>query len=73
VGGVEEWLIPGVNGALAPGNPPTAKGLAHAVCAVIADPERHAQLCRAAVSSVSRFDLNTHVDRLLALFEQIRK
>jgi glycosyltransferase involved in cell wall biosynthesis len=73
VGGIEEWLIPGVNGALAPGTPPTAKGLAQAICEVIGDPDRHAQLSRGAVASVSRFDLETHVDRLLALFDQIRQ
>jgi glycosyltransferase involved in cell wall biosynthesis len=73
VGGIEEWLIPGVNGALAPGNPPTARGLAHAICDVIAHPDRHAQLSRGALASVRRFDLNIHVDRLLALFDQIRK
>jgi len=72
VGGIEEWLIPGVNGASAPGDPPTADGLASAICQVIGDPEKHAELCRGAAASVGRFDLNTHVDRLLALFEQIR-
>ena len=73
VGGIEEWLTPGVNGALAPGNPPRARGLAEAICEVIESPDRHAQLSRAAIASVGRFDLNTHVDRLLALFEQIRQ
>jgi glycosyltransferase involved in cell wall biosynthesis len=73
VGGIEEWLIPGVSGALAPGNPPTASGLAQAICEVIADPDHLASLSLAAIASVGRFDLNTHVDRLLALFEQIRK
>ena len=72
VGGIEEWLIPGINGAMAPGKPPTARGLADAICEVIADPARHAELSRGAEASVSRFDLNTHVDRLLALFQQIR-
>jgi glycosyltransferase involved in cell wall biosynthesis len=72
VGGIEEWLIPGLTGALAPGDPPSAAGLAQAICEVIADPAHHAELSLAASHSVSRFDLNTHVDRLLALFEQIR-
>lgn len=31
VGGIPEWLIEGVNGALAPGDPPSAEGLARAV------------------------------------------
>lgn len=31
VGGISEWLHHGVNGYLAPGNPPTVKGLAQAI------------------------------------------
>ena len=44
VGGIPDWLRPGVNGYLAPGDPPTPGGLAEAIIACVKDPETHARL-----------------------------
>jgi glycosyltransferase involved in cell wall biosynthesis len=71
VGGIEEWLIPGVNGMAAPGDPPTARGLAGAIVQCLADPHVHAQLCAGALAGAPRFGLGNHVDALLALFAYI--
>ncbi|MCZ6915996.1 MAG: glycosyltransferase family 4 protein [Gemmatimonadetes bacterium] len=48
VGGIPDWLIDGVTGALAPGDPPTPAGLAAAMVRVLADWETHAALAQAA-------------------------
>jgi glycosyltransferase involved in cell wall biosynthesis len=40
VGGIRQWLTDGENGRLAPGDPPTASGLAVAIATSLADPER---------------------------------
>ncbi len=44
VGGISEWLRPGVNGQLAPGDPPTAAGLAKAIVACLRDRQTHDKL-----------------------------
>ena len=44
VGGIPDWLRPGINGFLAPGDPPTARGLAEAIIACLENPETHARL-----------------------------
>lgn len=71
VGGIEEWLMPGVNGMLAPGNPPTASGLAAAIVACTLDSAVHAELCAGALANMNRFNLQTHVDALIALFRKV--
>jgi glycosyltransferase involved in cell wall biosynthesis len=73
VGGVGEWLIPGVNGMWAPGNPPTAGGLSGAIVGCLADAAVYHRLCEGALFNVDRFNLTAHVDRLLELFEKIRR
>jgi glycosyltransferase involved in cell wall biosynthesis len=72
VGGIAEWLVPGVNGMSAPGDPPKPAGLAKAIVACLADPAIYARLREGALAGAGRFDLGTHVDRLLVLFERIR-
>ena len=71
VGGVTEWLIPGVNGIAAPGNPPTVSGLAQAIVDCLREPALYAGLCQGSLRSAERFKLDLHVDRLLALFEKV--
>lgn len=44
VGGITDWLKEGQNGCLAPGDPPTADGLAHAIVRCLSDPHEHAAL-----------------------------
>ena len=64
VGGVRDWLRPGASGELAPGDPPTADGLAAAVVRALADPARLDRL-RAGAREVARgFGAGRHVDGL---------
>jgi glycosyltransferase involved in cell wall biosynthesis len=68
VGGIPDWLSDGVNGRLAPGDPPSAAGLAHAIVECVRDPAELARLRNGARERASRFDLDAHVDALLAIF-----
>jgi glycosyltransferase involved in cell wall biosynthesis len=65
VGGISQWLFDGVNGHLAPGNPPTADGLSQAIARCLADPVHHAQLRQGARRLSTRFTLERHMPQLL--------
>jgi glycosyltransferase involved in cell wall biosynthesis len=67
VGGNPEWLIDGVNGHLAPGDPPTAAGLADAIVKCLADPAHYAPLRENAVEVAGRFTLERHLRLLLPI------
>jgi glycosyltransferase involved in cell wall biosynthesis len=69
VGGIPEWLEDGVNGQLAPADPPTAAGLAAAIVAALRDPQRHARLRQGARAIAERFTLEQHVAELEQVFE----
>jgi glycosyltransferase involved in cell wall biosynthesis len=71
VGGIPEWLCDGLNGHLAPGNPPTASGLADAIWRCIGNREHHARLCDGARKQAARFNVAQHTERLCALFDEI--
>jgi glycosyltransferase involved in cell wall biosynthesis len=71
VGGISEWLHEGINGHLAPANPPTAAGLADAVVKCLADPGAYARLCRGARDVASRYSADNHIRDLVAVFEQV--
>lgn len=64
VGGIPDWLRPGVNGQLAPGDPPTVKGLAEAIVACVKNDDTHARLCAGAGRIAAEFDLDVHLDKL---------
>ena len=68
VGGIGEWLTPGRNGYLAPGNPPTVEGLTAAIVACLRDPQTHARLRDGAGRLSADFSFDTHVDLLLQAF-----
>jgi glycosyltransferase involved in cell wall biosynthesis len=68
VGGIGEWLTPGQNGQLAPGNPPTVEGLTAAIVACLKDPQTHARLREGAGHRSADFSFDTHVDLLLQAF-----
>lgn len=70
VGGIREWLHPGINGYLAPSNPPTARGLADAIVRCLQDPAEHQRLRAGALAVAQRFDLDRHVTQLSQLFTQ---
>lgn len=69
VGGIPDWLIDGVNGYLAPGNPPTAEGLAEAIIKCLRCRDTYALLRRGAIEKAQRFTLANHLDALLKIFE----
>ena len=71
VGGISEWLADGVNGHLAPGDPPTAGGLAEAVVRCLEDSTEYARLARGAVKTAHRFSLKNHLSGLLDIFEKV--
>ena len=65
VGGIPDWLRSGVNGYLAPGDPPTPGGLADAIIACLKDPETHARLRDGAGRVAAEFSLDRHMDALM--------
>lgn len=71
VGGIREWLIDGVNGYLAPGDPPTAAGLADAIIRCLRDPTTHAHLCRGAMEMAQHFKVGGHLGELVKVFEKV--
>ncbi len=64
VGGVRAWLTPGVNGQLASGSPPDARGLAAAIAGVVMDPASRAALGRGARARANEFARERHVEAL---------
>ena len=73
VGGVPDWLIDGVNGYLAPGDPPTARGLAEAIVRCLRDPSEHAKLRQGAVTVAEQFSIKSHLAALMDVFEHVAK
>jgi glycosyltransferase involved in cell wall biosynthesis len=71
VGGISEWLIDGINGSLAAGDPPSADGLADAILRCLNDPATYERLSRGAIETAQRFDTRTHVDSLLQIFRKV--
>jgi glycosyltransferase involved in cell wall biosynthesis len=71
VGGIPEWLSDGVNGRLAPGDPPSAAGLAHAIVECVRDPAELARLKNGAREQARRYGLQAHIDALLAIFASV--
>jgi glycosyltransferase involved in cell wall biosynthesis len=67
VGGIGEWLRDGVNGCLAPGRPPRARGLAEALLRALGDLER---LRAGALAAAAEMSLERHLDRLEAVFRE---
>jgi glycosyltransferase involved in cell wall biosynthesis len=71
VGGISEWLRDGVNGELAPGDPPTARGLADAIVRCLRDPVLYVKLRKGALETSLRFDMKRHVESLIGIFGQV--
>jgi glycosyltransferase involved in cell wall biosynthesis len=70
VGGTTSWLTDGVNGVLAPGDPPTAAGLAVAVVRCLADHVLHQRLRAGAARLAGRFTWAHHYSGLMAALER---
>ncbi|HEX8650902.1 MAG TPA: glycosyltransferase family 4 protein [Pyrinomonadaceae bacterium] len=71
VGGIPDWLTDGVNGHLAPGDPPTSAGLAHAIIKCLDDPSHYDSLRHGAFEMAQRFSLKNHLAVLLKVFEEV--
>lgn len=71
VGGISEWLIDGISGVLAPADPPSASGLAHAIVRCLGDRETYLRLARGALENSSRFDPDLHVAALVDIFQHV--
>lgn len=71
VGGVPDWLRPGVNGYLADGDPPTSHGLATAIAACLESRQTHAELRRGASRVSMDRAFREHVSTLITLFERV--
>jgi len=71
VGGIADWLHHGVNGILAPGNPPTVRGLADAVVAALRDPHTLASLREGAAQASAVFTLDDHFHRLMNVLQTV--
>jgi glycosyltransferase involved in cell wall biosynthesis len=64
VGGIPDWLIPGRTGELAPGNPPTAQGLADAMVRALSDASHYQALRQGAWDMAKHFSLKLHTEQL---------
>jgi glycosyltransferase involved in cell wall biosynthesis len=71
VGGIPEWLDGGVNGHLAPSDPPTATGLATAIAKCLSDPSEHARLSCNARETALRFSAERHLAELLLILHEV--
>jgi glycosyltransferase involved in cell wall biosynthesis len=71
VGGIHDWLLDGVNGYLAPGSPPTSRGLAEAIINCLRDPVVHARLRTGAVEVAQQFNIKNHLTALLEVFQNV--
>ena len=68
VGGIPEWLHDGENGHLAPGRPPTARGLAQTIVRCLKDPAHYDGLCAGALAASRHYTVAAHLDALLEVF-----
>lgn len=73
VGGIPDWLFAGVNGYLAPGDTPTAAGLADAIVKCLQNRAHHAQLRRGAMEVSRRLEMGTDMGGLLKVLEKVRR
>jgi glycosyltransferase involved in cell wall biosynthesis len=64
VGGVREWLRPGVNGYLVPGDPPRASALAGGIARAFRHPQELALLRGGALRAAADATLAQHIDKL---------
>lgn len=70
VGGISDWLKDGMNGYLAPADPPTPSGLAGAIVKCLGNPATYARLRQNAVRVAQSFTRRNHIVELMKIFEQ---
>jgi glycosyltransferase involved in cell wall biosynthesis len=64
IGGIPDWLEPGVSGELAPGDHPTVAGFADALVRALRDPEHLMRLRLGAWESAHRHTMEAHIAAL---------
>jgi glycosyltransferase involved in cell wall biosynthesis len=69
-GGIPEWLQDGVNGCLAPGDPPTADGLSDALIRCLRGMESSDALSRGALAAAHSRREDEHLDALVDILGQ---
>lgn len=67
IGGIRDWMLPGVSGELANAAPPTADGLAAAIVRALASDEHYQHLRIGALEQAQQFTTAAHTARLQAL------
>ena len=72
-GGIPEWLIDGVNGCLAPGDPPTVDGLADAIIRCLRGLMEGGTLRKGAASVAQAMEDDVHVDALLEILADVSR
>ncbi len=72
VGGIPDWLDAGVTGELAPGDPPTADGLADAIVRALGDHSHWLELCHGAWEFARVSTVTRHVEWLEPLLERVK-
>jgi glycosyltransferase involved in cell wall biosynthesis len=70
VGGIPDWLRAGESGELAPGDPPTAPGLAEAIVRALSEPARWHHIRQGAWRTAQQFTLERHLTGLEELFRR---
>jgi glycosyltransferase involved in cell wall biosynthesis len=70
VGGIADWLEPGVNGEFADA-PANASALAAALSRAVSSPAHYRSLCAGARKRARQFDEHSHLKKLIAVLEQI--
>ena len=70
-GGIPEWLQDGVNGFLAPGDPPRAAGLADAIIKCLANADTYRRLRSGSVQVARTFTMTRHLQSLNHIFTQV--
>jgi glycosyltransferase involved in cell wall biosynthesis len=71
VGGVREWLMPGLTGEVAPSDPPTVHGLAAALERAL-EPKQWTKLSAGAYENSRRFAPAAHVSSIERCLEMVR-
>src|SRR5206468_4905374 len=70
VGGIRTWLVDGISGHLASGNPPTPQGLAAAIVRCLGDSNHYMALRDGASEIAKRFTMTQHLPTLIAHLER---
>lgn len=69
VGGIREWLRPGLTGVLVPGDPPRASAFGDALAAALADRARLTVMGQQALAVAREMSIAAHLDRLEPLLD----